>query len=325
MLGDDLLNQFYKSGQPIHLFLRKKAMGRKNAFTIVELLVVITILAVLIALMIPSLRAAKEQAFRVICAAQLRQCAVATMSYANDNAAYFPPTTWHKRVDLGTSGGLSQLQSDRDTYALSAFIDSYLRGRVSAFVCPTSNQAAAAKRYSPTLVNYRNTTNENLLEDGSYFWIGGAHAFNGLSITDPRYSSYSTIGNITDPADATPSAEPAGYLSLRVLDKAVRGRAWINGAYTTNLKGTMAPSNIALFGDYNMLRTSVKFVGNHLIQGVTTSAAQSTSIPLITGMNEVLADGHAVWTDYDTSNRRTHWVGNAGGASGAQLIVATDR
>mgnify|MGYP003502542437 CR=1 FL=1 len=42
-------------------------------------------------------------------------------------------------------------------------------------------------------------------------------------------------------------------------------------------------------------------------------------------MNEVLADGHAVWTDYDTSNRRTHWVGNAGGASGAQLIIATDR
>jgi prepilin-type N-terminal cleavage/methylation domain-containing protein len=59
-------------------------------FTLVELLVVIGIIAVLIAMLMPALRRAREEARRVQCASNLRQIGFALTSYANENKDYFP-------------------------------------------------------------------------------------------------------------------------------------------------------------------------------------------------------------------------------------------
>ena len=59
-------------------------------FTIVELLVVITIVVVLLALLTPSLDQAVEQAQRTVCASNLHQTGVGLISFASDRKMRFP-------------------------------------------------------------------------------------------------------------------------------------------------------------------------------------------------------------------------------------------
>lgn len=67
-------------------------MRRKNGFTLVELLVVIGIIALLISILLPALRKAKEAANAVACASNLRQMGLALAQYRNDDKRQiFPP------------------------------------------------------------------------------------------------------------------------------------------------------------------------------------------------------------------------------------------
>jgi len=58
---------------------------RCRAFTLIELLVVIAIIALLMAIMVPVLRSAKEQAYRTVCLSNLKQLTLAWTAYANEH------------------------------------------------------------------------------------------------------------------------------------------------------------------------------------------------------------------------------------------------
>lgn len=68
------------------------ATGRalRDAFTLVELLVVIGIIAVLLALLLPTLSQAREAAMRTVCMNALRQYGTAAMMYRNQYHTYLP-------------------------------------------------------------------------------------------------------------------------------------------------------------------------------------------------------------------------------------------
>jgi prepilin-type N-terminal cleavage/methylation domain-containing protein/prepilin-type processing-associated H-X9-DG protein len=62
----------------------------QRAFTLVELLVVIGIIALLIAILLPALNRAREAARGVQCLSNLRQLAQATIMFAQDNQGWMP-------------------------------------------------------------------------------------------------------------------------------------------------------------------------------------------------------------------------------------------
>ena len=63
---------------------------KKNTFTLIELLVVIAIIAILAAMLLPALGAAKNKARSLQCLGNLKQIGMAHFGYLADNSDYMP-------------------------------------------------------------------------------------------------------------------------------------------------------------------------------------------------------------------------------------------
>src|SRR5690242_2570147 len=64
--------------------------GRRSAFTLVELLVVIAVIGIVAAFLLPALAQAKERAKAVVCLNNTKQLALAGVMYAGDHEDRLP-------------------------------------------------------------------------------------------------------------------------------------------------------------------------------------------------------------------------------------------
>jgi prepilin-type N-terminal cleavage/methylation domain-containing protein len=125
-------------------------MHRRRAFTLVELLVVIGIIALLVSILLPTLARARETAVRISCAANLHQIGVATFAYASDNRGALPNLlsagaytdykfsyyTWDTSVTLGPTVPVPA------SYGAGLLFDKKYVGDGKVLYCPGQKELA---------------------------------------------------------------------------------------------------------------------------------------------------------------------------------------
>jgi prepilin-type N-terminal cleavage/methylation domain-containing protein len=116
-------------------------MSTRRAFTLIEMLVVMAIIAILAAMLLPALAAAKEKARAISCRNNLRQWAVALHLYATDHQDYIPPFGSLTPAATETVGWYSQLPEE---IRLAPYVEMPWRTNAQAalggsiWICPSN-------------------------------------------------------------------------------------------------------------------------------------------------------------------------------------------
>lgn len=113
-----------------------------KSFTLMELLIVITIIAILAALLLPVLNKARESARGTACSGNMKQLGTGIIMYAGDNQDWLPTTGWYSAWTghIAPYVGVKYDRNDSSQCRVFAEGDCLkFKNRKGVFICPSTD------------------------------------------------------------------------------------------------------------------------------------------------------------------------------------------
>jgi prepilin-type N-terminal cleavage/methylation domain-containing protein/prepilin-type processing-associated H-X9-DG protein len=169
----------------VHRHRRHPARPRSFGFTLIELMIVITIITLLIAILMPIVSSARESSRQAVCMSNMRQIATAELAYALDHEGAFPPC-FMNNGNPGTSNFATAGVVNEYPNPLGSILP-YISNNRKIYTCPAGMDGRIIQRdpseYSP-LIDLTAVT--NYMPNGVLFanrYAGAAVVTPGIRIT----------------------------------------------------------------------------------------------------------------------------------------------